>query len=39
MQALEAERDQWEAKFEDMSKKYTEVKKELENFAAEVGNI
>lgn len=39
MQALEAERDQWEAKYEDILKKYNAVQKELEEFQQEIGNI
>jgi len=39
VQALEAERDQWETKYEDMAKKYAEIKKELDEFQAEIGNI
>ena len=39
VQALEQERDQWEEKHGDMSKKYNEVKKELEDFQVEIGNI
>jgi len=39
VQALETERDQWEQKYEDMAKKYNETKKELDDFAAEIGNL
>ncbi len=39
VQALEAEREQWESKYEEISKKYEDTKKELEQFAAELGNI
>lgn len=39
VQALEAERDQWETKYEEMNKKYTETKKELQDFVNEIGNI
>lgn len=39
VQALEADRDHWEAKFEEMSHKYAATKKELEDFVAEIGNI
>lgn len=39
VQALEQDRDQWEAKFEEMSKKYTTVQKELEDFQQEIGNM
>lgn len=37
--ALESERDQWEKKYEEMAKKYTDTKAELDQFAAEVGNL
>lgn len=36
VQALEQERDQWEAKYEEVSKKYATSQKELEDFQAEV---
>lgn len=39
VQALEQDRDQWEAKFEEMAKKYAAVQKELEDFQQEIGNI
>ena len=39
VQALEAERDQWESKYEEMAKKYNETKNELQQFVAEIGNI
>jgi len=39
VQALEAARDQWETKYEEMAKKYNETKKELDDFVAEIGNI
>lgn len=39
VQALEADRDQWEAKFEEMSKKYAATQKELEDFQQEIGNM
>ncbi|OJD32426.1 actin lateral binding protein [Diplodia corticola] len=39
VQALEAERDQWEAKYEEMAKKYADTKKELDDFVNEIGNI
>ena len=39
VQALEADRDQWEQKYEEMAKKYSETKKELDDFVAEIGNI
>ena len=39
MQALEASRDQWEEKYEEMNAKYKAVQKELQDFHAEIGNI
>ena len=39
VQALEVERDNWETKYEEMAKKYNDVKKELDEFTAEIGNI
>jgi tropomyosin len=39
VQALEASRDQWEAKYEEMAKKYADTKKELNDFVTEIGNI
>lgn len=39
VQALEAARDQWETKYEEMAKKYEAKKKELDDFVAEIGNI
>lgn len=39
VQALEASRDQWEEKYEEMAQKYHTVKKELEDFQLEIGNI
>ena len=39
VQALEAARDQWEEKYEEMSKKYQQVKKELEDFHLEMNSI
>ena len=39
VQALEASRDQWEEKYEEMAKKYSQTKKELEDFQLEIGNI
>ena len=37
VQALEQERDQWESKYEEVSKKYAAIQKELEDFQAEIG--
>ena len=39
MQALESERDQWEQKYEEMSKKHLTLQKELEELQQEIGNI
>jgi tropomyosin, fungi type len=39
VQALEASRDQWETKYEEMAKKYADTKKELDDFVKEIGNI
>lgn len=39
VQALEQSNSQWETKYEEMSKKFTETKKELDDFVAEIGNI
>lgn len=39
VQALETDRDRWEEKYEEMAKKYATVKKELEDFQLEIGNI
>lgn len=39
VQALEQERDQWEAKYEEMAKKYAAVQKELEDFQADIGAL
>jgi tropomyosin len=36
---LTTERDTWEAKYEEMAKKYNEVQKELADFQLEIGNI
>lgn len=39
VQALESARDQWEEKYEEMAKKYTQTKKELEDFHLEMSNL
>jgi tropomyosin len=39
VQALEAARDQWETKYEEMASKYAQTKKELDDFIAEIGTI
>jgi tropomyosin len=37
VQALEQERDQWVTKYEEVSKKYATIQKELSDFQAEIG--
>jgi tropomyosin len=39
VQALEAERDQWESKYEEMAKQHGQIKKELEEFQTEISHI
>lgn len=39
VQALEASRDQWETKYEEMAKKYGDLQKELQELEASMGNI
>lgn len=39
VQALEAARDQWEEKYEEMSQKYKKVQQDLHNFQQEIGNM
>lgn len=39
VQALEQSNVQWEQKYEEMAKKYSDTKKELDDFVAEIGNI
>lgn len=39
VQALEQARDQWETKYEEMAKKYADTQKQLDEFAAEIGNL
>jgi tropomyosin len=39
VQALEAERDNWESKYEEMATKHTTLQKELETLQDEIGNI
>ena len=39
VQALEVERDNWETKFEEMSKKYSALQKELQELEVSMGNI
>lgn len=39
VQALEKERDDWEAKFEEMAKKHSDLQKELQELEQSMGNI
>jgi tropomyosin len=39
VQALEQSNSQWETKYEEMSKKYADTKKELDDFVAEIGTM
>ena len=39
VQALESERDQWVTKFEEMSAKYENSKKEVDDLLREMGSI
>ena len=39
VQALEESRDQWETKYEEMSKKYAEANKALEDFRHEIEGL
>lgn len=39
MQALEAERDNWEQKYEEMAEKHSKLQKDLEALQDEIGNI
>ena len=39
VQALEADRDQWEAKYEEMSKKYADLHQELQELESSMGNV
>jgi len=39
VQALESSGDQWEEKYEEMSKKYATVRQELEHIQLEIGNF
>ena len=39
VQALEAERDTWEKKYDELEQKHNATIKELEDFQAEIGTI
>ena len=39
VQALESSTESWEKKYEEMREKFDKVKKELEDFQVEIGNI
>jgi tropomyosin len=39
VQALEQARDEWEAKYEEMAKKYVDLQKELQELEVSMGNI
>jgi tropomyosin len=39
VQATEQSRDQWEAKYEEMAKKYADLQKELHELEVTMGNI
>ena len=39
VQALEADRDKWEEKYEEMSQKYKKVQEELVDFHQQIGNM
>lgn len=39
VQALEAARDQWEAKYEEMSKKYADLQRELHDLEVSISNV
>ena len=39
VQALERDRDDWEGKYEEMSKKYADLQKELQELEQSMGNI
>jgi tropomyosin len=39
VQALENDRDSWESKYEEMSKKFEATQKELADFQAEINSI
>lgn len=39
VQALEASRDQWESKYEEMAKKHTELQKDLHDLEVSISNV
>ena len=39
VQALEAARDQWEAKYEEMAKKHADLQKELQELETSISNV
>jgi peptidoglycan hydrolase CwlO-like protein len=39
VQALETERDSWEAKYEEMSKKFNDLQKELHELEVSISNV
>lgn len=39
VQALETERDQWEAKYEEMAKKHAELQKDLHDLEVSISNV
>ena len=39
VQALESERDQWEAKYEEMAKKHAELQKDLHELEVSISNV
>jgi tropomyosin len=39
VQALEVERDQWESKYEEMAKKYSDLQKELQELETSISNV
>lgn len=39
VQALEASRDQWESKYEEMAKKHADLQKELQELETSISNV
>jgi len=39
VQALEASRDQWESKYEEMAKKHAELQKDLHDLEVSISNV